>query len=53
MAVVIDQYRAVFFRDQLPDYAALGTVTLFALGLCAIGCYVGVKLDKIYPRVIQ
>ena len=53
MAVVIDQYRAVFFRDQLPDYAALGTVALFGLVLCAIGFYVGVKLDKIYPRVVQ
>ena len=33
MAVVIDQYRAVFFRDQLPDYAALGMVALIGLGL--------------------
>jgi lipopolysaccharide transport system permease protein len=53
MAVVIDQYRAVLFRDQFPDMAALGVVALTGLVLCALGYYFGVKLDKIYPRVIK
>jgi lipopolysaccharide transport system permease protein len=53
MAVLIDQYRTVFFRDQLPDFAALGNVTLVGLGLCLVGVWVGSRLDKTYPRVIK
>jgi lipopolysaccharide transport system permease protein len=53
MAVLVDQYRAVFFRDQLPDFAALGNVALVGVGLCMIGFYAGSKLDKTYPRVIK
>ena len=53
MAVLIDQYRAVFFRDQLPDLAALGTVAAVGLGLCAVALIVGTRLDKTYPRVIK
>ncbi len=53
MAVLIDQYRAVFFRDQLPDLAALGTVAAVGFGLCAVAFIVGTRLDKTYPRVIK
>lgn len=53
MAVLIDQYRTIFFSNQLPDFAALGKVVLVSLGLCAVGFYAGTRFDKIYPRVIK
>jgi len=53
MAVLIDEYRTIFFSDQLPDFFALGTVMLVSLGLCAVGYYFGSRLDTVYPRVIK
>lgn len=53
MAVLIDQYRTIFFSSQLPDLVALGKVVLVGLGLCAVGFYAGNRFDKIYPRVIK
>lgn len=52
MVFFIDSYRDVLLYGQWPDWANLAEVLLISLGVMTMACWILLRLDRYYPRVV-
>ncbi len=52
MANLLANYRAVLLEHRLPNWTAMGIISLVSFCLTAFLCQVAHRLDRVYPRVV-